>query len=126
MESGESSTANLSARSGCREPLDLDHLRRVTFGDRALASEVLQIFLQQSAMLCERIAAENACPKSVAALVHRLKGSARGVGAWRVAEAAETLEGIAADPACLPVGLAALVAALEEAQAFIRTLPTEN
>jgi len=125
MESRESCTANISAR-GCQEPLDLDHLRRVTFGDRALACEVLQIFAQQSAMLCERIAADNADPKSVAALVHRLKGSARGVGAWRVAEAAETLEGATGGQTGFPVGLATLVAALEEAQAFIRALPTEN
>ena len=57
-------------------------------GNSALEREVLGIFLAQTAHSIGdlMISAEPA------ALVHRLKGSARAIGAFRVAERAETLE----------------------------------
>src|SRR6476646_5696820 len=68
-------------------PIDLVHLSRTTFGDRALEREVLQLFDRQSSMLITRM--RTAPPAAVAALAHTLNGSARGIGAWRVARAAE-------------------------------------
>lgn len=70
--------------------IDLVHLARTTLGDRALEREVLQLFDRQSSLLIGRM--RGATPAAVAALAHTLKGSARGIGAWRVAQAAETLE----------------------------------
>ena len=71
-------------------PIDLVHLARTTLGDRSLEREVLQLFDRQSILLIARMRA--ASPEGMAMLAHTLKGSARGIGAWRVARAAEALE----------------------------------
>jgi HPt (histidine-containing phosphotransfer) domain-containing protein len=70
--------------------IDEGHLGRMTLGDRRLEREVLELFLRQTTILLNRIA--NADPPLAAAAAHTLKGSARGIGAWRVARAAELLE----------------------------------
>src|ERR1044072_8778492 len=71
-------------------PIDLVHLARTTLGDRALERGVMQLFDRQADILIARM--RTATPPAVAALAHTLKGSARGIGAWRVARAAELLE----------------------------------
>jgi HPt (histidine-containing phosphotransfer) domain-containing protein len=48
------------------------------------------LFLRQTTIMLDRIV--NAPPPLAAAAAHTLKGSARGIGAWRVARAAELLE----------------------------------
>lgn len=70
--------------------IDEDHLGRMTLGDRRLEREVLELFLRQSTIMLDRIA--GAERPLAAAAAHTLKGSARGIGAWRVARAAELLE----------------------------------
>jgi HPt (histidine-containing phosphotransfer) domain-containing protein len=102
-------------------PIDLVHLARMTLGDRSIEREVLQLFARQSATLAARIAgAEQA---AIGALAHTLKGSAKGVGAWRVAAAAEAVELTASGPApALEVATAGLSAAVEEANAIIGDL----
>ena len=70
--------------------LDEHHLRRMTLGDQTLEREVLQVFARQVTLLLKRIV--RAEPAHAAAAAHTLKGSARGLGAWRVADAAERLE----------------------------------
>jgi HPt (histidine-containing phosphotransfer) domain-containing protein len=72
--------------------LDVDHLARMTLGDRRLESEILQIFLRQAAVMVGRLS--NGEPATVAAAAHTLVGSARGIGLWRLARAAERLERI--------------------------------
>jgi HPt (histidine-containing phosphotransfer) domain-containing protein len=86
------SAANLDPESLDHEPpvIDERHLERMTLGDRALEREVLEIFLRQTIIMLERIA--GAAPPLAAATAHTLMGSARGIGAWRVARAAERLE----------------------------------
>jgi len=81
-----------NAQGPDRKPavLDTAHLARMTLGDRQLERDVLQIFVRQTAMMLERIA--TAEPPLAAASAHTLVGSARGIGAWRVAHAAERLE----------------------------------
>ncbi len=75
-------------------PIDLKHLRRYTMGDTSLEREVMQLFLAQ-------------IPKTIAALsnavndhewriaAHTIKGSARAIGAWRIARLAEQAERLA-------------------------------
>jgi HPt (histidine-containing phosphotransfer) domain-containing protein len=75
--------------------IDEEHLRRMTLGDRGLESELLQIFVRQSATILDRIVGHD--PAAVAAAAHTMIGSARGIGAWRVARAAEQLERIVAE-----------------------------
>ena len=62
----------------------------MTLGERSLEREVLQLFDRQSTLLLARMRAADA--GGVGALAHTLKGSARGIGAWRVARAAEAVE----------------------------------
>jgi HPt (histidine-containing phosphotransfer) domain-containing protein len=76
-----------------RAAIDEDHLGRMTLGDRRLEREVLEIFVRQTVIMLERIA--GAEPALAAAAAHTLTGSARGIGAWRVARAAEHLERVA-------------------------------
>jgi len=78
-----------------RKPIIIDdsHLERMTLGDRRLEREVLELFVRQTTMMLDRIV--GAEPAMAAATAHTLKGSARGIGAWRVARAAELLENAA-------------------------------
>jgi HPt (histidine-containing phosphotransfer) domain-containing protein len=70
-------------------PLDLEHLSRMTLGDAELEQEVLAMFAEQAVRLMATMAA---LPAEAGALAHTLKGSARGIGALRVADAAASLE----------------------------------
>jgi HPt (histidine-containing phosphotransfer) domain-containing protein len=70
-------------------PIDLVHLQRMTLGDDSLEREVLAMFAGQAVGLMERLVK---LPSDVAELAHTLKGSARAIGAFRVADAAEWLE----------------------------------
>jgi HPt (histidine-containing phosphotransfer) domain-containing protein len=70
-------------------PIDLAHLRRMTLGDEALEREVLTMFSAQSERLAKALAS---MPPDAPALAHTLKGSARAIGAFAVADAAAHLE----------------------------------
>jgi HPt (histidine-containing phosphotransfer) domain-containing protein len=70
--------------------IDSEHLARVTFGDRRLERDVLQLFERQAVLLMARI--RTTTPSAVGSLAHTLKGSASGIGAWPVARAAEAVE----------------------------------
>src|SRR5262249_59020477 len=85
--------------------IDLAHLGRMTLGEKSLEAEVLALFDRQAGILLARM--RNARPAEVAAYAHTLKGSARGIGAWRVAKAAEALE--RCPPASAPGMLAAAI-----------------
>ena len=77
--------------SAAAEPaIDADHLARMTLGDRDLERELLRLFHIQTRMLIERM--RDGPESGVASCAHTLKGSARGIGAWRVAGAAEQVE----------------------------------
>jgi HPt (histidine-containing phosphotransfer) domain-containing protein len=70
-------------------PLDIVHLRRMTLGDAALEREVLTLFSAQASRQAQALAA---MPIDAPALAHTLKGSARAIGAFAVADAAAHLE----------------------------------
>lgn len=72
-------------------PVDLVHLAKYTMGNRELEHEVLSLFSKQSLIYLERLrnAADQQTWKEAA---HTLKGSARGIGAWHVAEVVADLE----------------------------------
>ena len=105
-------------------PIDLVHLARMTLGDRSLEREVLQLFDRQSTLLIARMRA--ASPEGIALLAHTLKGSARGIGAWRVARAAEALELAGARDGEIGSALDRLNAASEEARNVIADLLRAN
>lgn len=101
--------------------IDEEHLGRMTLGDASLEREVLEIFARQIALMLKRIV--GAEPTVAAAAAHTLKGSARGIGAWRLAQAAERLEEAVADRLCgeaVSAATEALEAACHEVSAAIR------
>ena len=104
-------------------PIDLVHLARTTMGDRSLEREVLQLFDRQATLLIARMRA--AAPGGLVMLAHTLKGSARGIGAWRVARAAEALE-VACASSETGAALERLAAAADEARAVIADLLKAN
>ena len=103
------------------QPIDLIHLRRMTLGEGSLEREVLQLFCRQAEILTARM--RTAKPAVTAASAHTLKGSARGIGAWRVAAAAEAVEQVATvKSAKLRTALVELIAAIDEAKTAIADL----
>jgi HPt (histidine-containing phosphotransfer) domain-containing protein len=118
-------TADAAAPTDARHPapvetvIDLAHLARMTLGERSLESEVLALFDRQAAVLLARM--RDCAPAAVAAFAHTLKGSARGIGAWRVAAAADALEMnvIASNAGGVAGAVARLSAAVDEAKAVI-------
>jgi HPt (histidine-containing phosphotransfer) domain-containing protein len=70
-------------------PIDIEHLGRMTLGDAVLEHEVLAMFSAQAVGLIAILAS---LPANSTALAHTLKGSARAIGAFRVAEAAADVE----------------------------------
>lgn len=102
-------------------PIDLDHLSRMTLGDRSLEREVLGLFDRQAEMLSMRMHAAE--PAMIAACAHTLKGSARGIGAWRVARSAEMVELIATtNRAGLDRAIETLHGSIQQARAVITDL----
>jgi HPt (histidine-containing phosphotransfer) domain-containing protein len=99
--------------------IDEGHLQRMTLGDRHLAREVLQIFVRQSTVMLDRI--DGSEPVLAAEAAHTMIGSARGIGAWRLARVAERLERVAsgASEQELNQAIAALRAASFELNAAI-------
>jgi HPt (histidine-containing phosphotransfer) domain-containing protein len=93
----------------------------MTFGDRNLERELLELFDRQAAMLMVRMRAGG--PDAVAPLAHTLKGSAAGVGAGPVARAADAAEQAAGQSAgeCSQA-IDRLAQAVDEARALIAVL----
>jgi HPt (histidine-containing phosphotransfer) domain-containing protein len=93
----------------------------MTFGDRRLEREVLELFDRQADMLIARM--RRSGPAAVATLAHTLNGSARGIGAQRVAKAAERVElAVATGQPDLPAAISALEATTAEARHIIADL----
>jgi HPt (histidine-containing phosphotransfer) domain-containing protein len=76
-------------------PIDHAHLARYTFGNRALEVEVLKLFAGQAPETLAQLQAA-ATEKAWREAAHTLKGSARAVGAFAVAERAERAEALTA------------------------------
>lgn len=99
--------------------IDLAHLARMTFGETGLEAEVLDLFERQADVLLAHI--QDATPTAAAAFAHTLKGSARGVGAFGLAAAADAVETSArcADAAATACAVTRLAAAVASAKAAI-------
>src|ERR1700731_3317511 len=97
-------------------PIDIDHLRRMTRGDAHLEREVLAMFSAHSASLIGTLAS---LPKDAGALAHTLKGSARAIGAFRVAAAAACLEALIQAGGDPSEALAELSAAVAQARSAV-------
>jgi HPt (histidine-containing phosphotransfer) domain-containing protein len=100
-------------------PIDFEHLKRMTLGDRGLEQEVLAMFAAQSASLVATLAT---LPAEAPALAHTLKGSARAIGAFAVADAAARLETVMASGADPARGLSELADAVALARTAIEAV----
>jgi HPt (histidine-containing phosphotransfer) domain-containing protein len=102
-------------------PIDLEHLSRMTLGERSLEREVLELFERQAGMLLPRM--RQSSPAHIAAAAHTLMGSARGIGAWSVARAAERVEAAASSSANgIEDAVTALGVSVNEARTVIADL----
>ena len=104
------------------EPVDLQHLRRYTFGDQALEKEILSLFVTQlpETMATLRSAASQ---KDWKVAAHTLKGSCRAVGAFRLGDIAQDAEKLAfnADSEACRDAIFRIEEAASEACVFIRS-----
>jgi len=98
--------------------IDTEHLSRMTLGELSLQREVLALFDRQAEMLMPRI--RQGAPGMAAASAHTLKGSAVGIGAFKVARAVEQVE--QADHAEIAAAVDTLAVALDETKAEIARL----
>lgn len=73
------------------KPIDFSYLRRFTLGNSELEREVLYLFAESAPGYLNALQVA-ASPKEWHNAAHTLKGSARAVGAWRVARTAEIAE----------------------------------
>lgn len=117
---GSVSVKNVETAPKCasaKNPVDLVHLSRQTLGDRSLEDEVLRLFKSQSVLFLDRLEkATTADERKLAA--HTVVGSARGLGAWRVAEEAKQVE----ERCAYGCDISELRQAVNEANAYIETL----
>jgi HPt (histidine-containing phosphotransfer) domain-containing protein len=97
-------------------PVDLAHLAEQTFGDAELEREVLALFERTAGIYLLRLKGALRLRERREA-AHLISGSARGIGAWRVAELARCLEEAATPP---PAEVDRLEAAIAEVLGFIR------
>jgi HPt (histidine-containing phosphotransfer) domain-containing protein len=118
---GQHSAMELGARVQKASPIDLVHLARQTMGDRELEKELLALFDCQAAQIAVRLRhVENGAAS--ADLAHKLKGSARAVGAGAVAAAAENYEHGARAGLLRQADADRLVSAVAEARDFLQEL----
>ena len=102
--------------------IDRGQLSRMTFGDRSLEREVLQLFDRQAALLLARMQSRDAA--AMAVLAHTLKGSAASIGATDVMIAAAAVEQAGAGER--EAALDRLGTAIDEACAAIAGLLRES
>lgn len=105
-------------------PIDTAHLDRMTLGDPGLEREVLAMFSAQALGLIGKLVAlpVEAGSSKTLELAHQLKGSARAIGAFAVADAAEELENAVRNDGDPVQALARVKDAVAEARSAIDAL----
>lgn len=110
--------------SGRQCVVDLTHLARYTGGDEAINAEILRLFDTQTSEIVGRLQAilDARDAKSWKEATHALKGAARGIGAFNMADAAAFAEPIdpVKDRGNASLALAALKTSAEAVQSFIK------
>jgi len=104
--------------------IDLGHLSRYTGGDSALNAEILRLFETQASELVHQLKTilDARDAKSWKEVTHTIKGAARGVGAFAMADAAAQCELLGLDdPALTLMAIAKLKDETFQVQAFVKT-----
>jgi HPt (histidine-containing phosphotransfer) domain-containing protein len=111
--------------SGKQCVVDLAHLARYTGGDEAINAEILRLFDTQTSEIVGGLQAvlDARDAKSWKEATHALKGAARGIGAFALADAAAFAEPIdpVKDRGNASLALTAVKTSAEAVQAFIKT-----
>ena len=103
--------------------IDLEHLARYTGGDATVNAEILRLFDAQANDLVDRLQSilDARDAKSWKEVTHTIKGAARGIGAFDMADAAAHCEPIdLADRKNASTAIAALKRRSDAVQAFIK------
>ncbi len=119
-ERAQGSGSGCSGAKAGDAPIDRAHLARYTLGNAALEREVLDLFCTQSLSYLEQLRAATT-RTALCEAAHSLNGSARAVGAWRMARAAECVEASSDNARAeeRTAHIAELEASLQEAMTFI-------
>jgi HPt (histidine-containing phosphotransfer) domain-containing protein len=128
----ETTTGHLSfdtmpAGPHSRAAIDLVHLARYTLGNVELEREILDLFAGQAPDTVERLRTA-ASEREWREAAHTLKGSARAVGAWQLAEVAASVERTDAwqTAPAKTAAVATIERALQETTAFIEELKASD
>jgi len=105
--------------------VDFEHLKKYTAGDAQIEDEILGIFVQQAEIWVRNLN-DSQETKAWLEAAHSLKGSARGIGAWAVAELCEHAEALASQgsPEERSIVLGDLKIAMEDVVRCIETRET--
>jgi HPt (histidine-containing phosphotransfer) domain-containing protein len=107
------------AMAAAQRAIDIDHLNQYTGGDRDLNEEILRLFAQQCRAMVARLEElaqiEGAGGKSWHEAAHTLKGAARGVGAFALADIAAEAETVAGNK----IAAAAVIERLKNTSAIV-------
>jgi HPt (histidine-containing phosphotransfer) domain-containing protein len=102
--------------------IDMVHLARYTGGDAKLDAEILRLFDSQAIGLVDRLKEVllTGDTKSWKEIAHTIKGAARGVGAFALADAAASCEQVGLiDPRAAAEAVKRLGSEADAVQAFI-------
>lgn len=111
--------ASACRMAGTEKPIDLVHLSNQTMGDRELEQEILQIFARQISGYIDQV--RNCGSKAECKRVaHMLKGAARSIGAFHLAELAASSETLG------DIDKTALVCEMENIRSYIENLESCN
>lgn len=110
--------------SRSQRAVDIEHLSQYTGGDESLNAEVLKLFDTQTSELVGRLRniLDARDTKSWKEVTHTLKGAARGVGAFSLADAAAAAEPIdpIRDRGNASLAIQTLKTSAEAVQTFIK------
>jgi HPt (histidine-containing phosphotransfer) domain-containing protein len=95
----------------------------MALGDLSLEREVLEMFVLQACRITDALAG---CPPDAKALAHTLKGSARAIGAFGVADRAAALEVVLQKGEKPMEAVASLREAVAEVIAAIAAIPRNS
>lgn len=110
--------------SAAKKAVDLSHLSRYTGGDEAINVEVLKMFNDQASELVTRLKGilDARDAQSWKEVTHTIKGAARGIGAFPMADAAAFAEPIdpVRDRGNASLAITALKTEAEQVESFIK------
>jgi HPt (histidine-containing phosphotransfer) domain-containing protein len=107
--------------TAARHPVDLEHLAQYTGGEADINAEVLEMFVHQCAQALIRLHAliEARDTRTWHEVLHTLKGSALGIGAFPLAEELATAEAI--NPELAPARAASALESLKSGSNMVST-----